>query len=259
MFKLRKKVGADESGGAPLAISAADNALQHVFDASIVNSFRHMATELAYTNTLPRRLAVIAALRGEGVTYTALALGATLASDMATRVCVIELNWWAPGLLAQLDPARAAVGRRSRRATPAATPAAARPGLAQVLSGAATLDQAMVVTDQPNLSLLPAGELPVAQRPSTARSGRLRELIDSLSERYDHLLFDVPAILSTSDSIALASFSEACLLVIRHGITSGASAGQALDDVRHLTILGAVLNQSSVKTPRWIRALIPQE
>jgi len=47
--------------------------------------------------------------------------------------------------------------------------------------------------------------------------------------------------------------------VVRHGVTSTSSVQLALDTVKHLPMLGVILNQVSIKTPRWIRALIPQE
>jgi len=34
---------------------------------------------------------------------------------------------------------------------------------------------------------------------------------------------------------------------------------RALDDIKHLNILGVMLNQTTLKTPRWMLNLIPQE
>jgi Mrp family chromosome partitioning ATPase len=48
-------------------------------------------------------------------------------------------------------------------------------------------------------------------------------------------------------------------MVVRHGVTATPSVQRALDDVRHLKQLGIILNQVSIKTPRWLRTLIPQE
>jgi Mrp family chromosome partitioning ATPase len=264
MFKRRNKT-ADIDRDRLLSLRAADGALQRTFDADILQSFRYMSTELTLNGSLPRRVALIAALRGEGVTHSAVALGATLANDTGASVCVVELNWWAPGLIRLLDPAAIATeGKRKRRPRkddpPPPEPAlVGHPGLAKVVSGEASLDEAIIRSDLPNFDLLPAGELPVARRPFTARSAALRELIDQLAERYDHLLLDIPAVRTTSDAIALASLSDACIVVTRQGATSTASVQQALDDVKNLTMLGVVLNKVSIHTPGWIRALVPQE
>ncbi|NNJ11088.1 CpsD/CapB family tyrosine-protein kinase [Chloroflexales bacterium ZM16-3] len=264
MAKRRKK-NQDINQDNVLSLRAAGGALQRTFDADVIQSFRYMSTELKLNRDLPRRVAVIAALRGEGVTHTAVALGLTLANDTGARVCVVEVNWWAPGLITLLDPrslADSATKKRRKKNSDVAQSDPAlpdHPGLAQVLAGEASLDDALIHTDMPNFDLLPAGTIPVARRPPLARSAVLREFLDQLSTRYDHLLLDVPAVRTTSDAIALASLSDACIVVSRQGATSTTSVQQALDDVKSLTMLGVVLNKVSIKTPRWILSLIPQE
>jgi Mrp family chromosome partitioning ATPase len=111
----------------------------------------------------------------------------------------------------------------------------------------------------PNLALLPAGDLSPAQRPAMARSDTLRTCIARLSRRFDHILLDIPAILATSDAIALASLGAACCVVVRQGITPVSNVRRALDDIKHLSILGVLLNQNRTVLPRWVNALIPQE
>jgi Mrp family chromosome partitioning ATPase len=251
MFMPAKKKTLSGEYGTPVTVHVSAAALERTFDTTIVNSFRHMATELACNGGIPRIIALSSALRGEGVTYTTLAFGATLASDLNARICVVDLNWWAPSLLGQLVPAAGSASVQK------SFTGGSRPGLAQVLLNKLALDDALVTTDKPNLTLLPAGELSAELRPTLARSDALRELLDELAGRYDHLLLDVPAILATSDAISLISLSDACVLVVRHGITPVQSVKQALDDVRNHRMLGVVLNQVTIRTPRWIRALIP--
>lgn len=266
MLKFFQRAKASPAYGTPLLLRATTGSLSQTFDASIVNSFRHMATNLDFNGGLPGCIAFIAALSGEGVTYTSLAFGTTLATDTTARVCVVELNWWSPGMLAQLSQqgalqAKDRGGRRRKQAQPSSgrTDIPAGPGLAQVLGGTATLDEAIITTEQPNLHLLPAGELPIASRPLMARSKALRELIGQLQQRYDHLILDIPAILTTSDAIALTALSDACVLVVRQGVTPTPSVKRALDDVRNEKVLGVVLNQVQLKTPQFIHTLIPQE
>jgi Mrp family chromosome partitioning ATPase len=263
MLKRRKKhqeIDLDQV----LTVRAADGALQRTFDADVIQSFRYMSTELTLNSDLPQRVAVIAALRGEGVTHTAVALGATLANDTGASVCVVELNWWSPGQITLLDPGAIAEAARAKRRKktdppPPAPALADHPGLAKVITGEASLDAAIIHSDRPNFDLLPAGDLPVAKRPAMARGAALRELLDQLAARYDHLILDVPAVRTTSDAIVLASLANACIVVTRQGATSTTSVQQALDDVKSLTMLGVVLNKVSIKTPSWIRALVPQE
>lgn len=267
MLKLRKKTQVTGQYCAPLTLEAANGVLQRTFDAEVVDSLRLMSTELICEGGLPQRLVVASALQGEGATYTTLALAATLANDMADQFCVVDLNWWSPGVIAQFDPAKhTRAARRRLKAKAALLPESeavkalsGHPGVAQVIQGKATLDEALLPTNLPNLRLLPAGELAFKERPVLARSAGLRTLIDHLSERFDYLLLDVPSILSTSDAIVLASLGDACCMVVRQGLTPTPIVQRALDQIKHLKMLGIILNQVTIKTPAWLRMLIPQE
>jgi hypothetical protein len=235
---------------------------------------RHMETSLLYQNALPARISMIAALCDEGVTYTTLALATTLAYDLAVRVCVVELNWWSPGIRTQPlpeDQITKISSRKLRRSKKQhnnnssantedmLTQASGTTGLAAVLMGNATLDETLIQTALPNLMVLPAGNLSPAQRPAMARHDTLKACIEQLSRRFDHILLDIPAILATSDAIALASLGTSCCLVIRQGVTPMSNVHRALEDIKHLPILGVILNQTKIHLPRWVRALVPQE
>ena len=117
----------------------------------------------------------------------------------------------------------------------------------------------MIQTSLPNLQLLPAGELEIEQRPIMARSQGLKKLIDFLSDRYDHVLLDVPAVLATSDAIALASLAKHSCLIVRQGVTSVENVKLALDDIDHMEMMGVIMNQVKVYTPSFILKFIPQE
>ena len=246
-----------------------------VFSAPVVRPLRHMVTLLAASGALPPRLALVSALREEGVTYTALALATILAHDMAGAVGLVELNWEAPGLARLIASAAGAKSPAAGDAAAAGAPAAdtaaaeasgaaqgvtgAEGGLAAVLTGRATLDDVLVWTGMPNLALLPAGELPRVGREALVRSARLREIIEELAGRFDHLLLDIPAVAATSDAIPLARLGDAILLVIRQGITSRRVVAATLDDFSQCTVLGVVLNRVKVATPAWIFKLLPQD
>lgn len=256
----RRKQAEVSTQGEIMALRSMEGKPLCSFSPEVVTSFRHMLTERTYQGGLPARIAMIAALREEGVTYTSLALGATLASDMAVKVCVVELNWWAPGMsrmLGQESVAEPVVSKERKEQGVASLPA--QQGLAGVLMGAVSLDDALIKTELPNLVLLPAGDLPPAQRHILARSSSLKAMIDELGGRFDHLILDVPAVLLTSDAIALSALGDASCIVIRQGVTQAASVRRALDNVKSNSMLGVVLNQSSLKTPRWLLNLIPQE
>ncbi len=250
---------------APLALRTMDGTLLKDFPSELVSSVRHMETTLICNERLPKRISVVAALGGEGVTYITLALATTLATDLAVRVCAVELNWWSPGMQNQLaEPSPSAPARRRARRQVTLHPVplpvlATSPGLAAVLTNSATLEEALIPTALPNLMLLPAGDLPAELRPTLARSDVLKQCIAQLGQQFDHLILDMPAILSTSDAIALASLGVGCCIVIRQGITPVNSVRRALNDLQHLEMLGVVLNQNHTAVPHWVQTLIPHE
>lgn len=281
MLSFRKQKKGTSAANSTLTLRAADGAPLYTFPGDVIDSMRHLETSLLYKGNLPARISMVAALREEGVTYTTLALATTLAYDLAVRVCVVELNWWAPGVKTQpletnadadvREDARKSRRSKGQRKSNNAISTTSNPstdiialttsttGLAAVLTEELTLEQALVQTALPNLALLPAGNLSPAQRPAIARSDTLRSCIAQLSRRFDHILLDVPAILATSDAIALASLGTACCVVVRQGVTPVNNVRRALDDIKHLSVLGVLLNQSRTALPRWVNALIPQE
>lgn len=248
-----------------LQAGSATEAALTAFAPGIVSNLRRLTTHLVYQGNLPERIAIVAALRGEGVTYTTLALAMTLASDLNTRVCAVELNWQSPGMQAHLaKPVETKPHRlrlfRPRKTEPSMPDTTDRSlGLSGVLTGAVPLEEALIPTVLPNLALLPAGTLPEWQRPIIGRSAELKELINHLSQMFDHLLLDIPAVLSSSDAIALASLGSACCVVIQQGVTPINSVRLALDDIKHIPMLGVVLNQTHIYTPTWVRNFLPQE
>ena len=223
-----------------LTLAAADGTPWLTVPGEVVRSYRHMLARLTRTEPWPQRLALVSTLREEGVTYSTLALATTVTTDAAASVCVVELNWHWPGLQTSL------AGVES-------------PGLAGVLLGQATLDEALVATDRPNLLLLPAGVMPPEKRTFFAKSEELKGVLAELCGRVDHLLLDIPAILATSDAIPLASLSKGSCVVIKQGITSIENSKRALDAIAHLNVLGVILNQITVKTPKLFLRYIPQE
>src|SRR6266542_2174011 len=123
---------------APLALRTMDGTLLKDFPSELVSSVRHMETTLICNERLPKRISVVAALGGEGVTYITLALATTFATDLAVRVCAVELNWWSPGMQTRISEPQVAVQpRRRRRSTappqsPPTQPLVNSPGIAAV-------------------------------------------------------------------------------------------------------------------------------
>lgn len=258
MFALGRKQ--KPLAASPLTLMSPEGKELYTFAPDVVDSLRRMTTALLYQEKLTRVVACVAALREEGVTYMATALGLILASDLNARVAVLELNWWAPGMRALLSgDADARKSKRAKRAKDSSGPAPSGLGIADVLKERATIEEVRVPTTMTKLTLVPAGDLPENERSSMARSEQLREYITSMEQDFDYILLDVPAVSMTSDAVALASLSQATCVVVHQGITPMTTVKLALDELKHLTILGVVLNKVRISTPRWVLNLLPQE
>jgi Mrp family chromosome partitioning ATPase len=234
---LKHKVRPDDDSSPLLLTNAAG---QVVLDLSskTTASYRRWYTRLARQQPLPARLGVMAALSGEGVTTTAVGLAAVMASDLNERFCVVDVNWWRPGLavLAHIE---------------------AQAGLAQVLSGESALNDILCPTNLPNLWLLPCGDLPVDQRSRQVRSQLLVTFLEDLGSSYDHLVIDLPSLLSVGDAATLAKLSGSLCLLVRQGVTPLPLIRHALDEVAHLPVSGVVFNGDHIALPRWLVRLIP--
>jgi len=98
-------------------------------------------------------------------------------------------------------------------------------------------------TPVPNLKLLPSGPLP--PNPSELLgSRRMEEIIASLREKADLVLFDAPPIIAVTDAAVLASKVDGVLLVINAGTTKRdhAQRAKALLEKVNARLVGAVLN-----------------
>ncbi|HFC12460.1 MAG TPA: hypothetical protein ENJ56_06410 [Anaerolineae bacterium] len=226
--------------GEPIELRDATSRLLMRFDAGIVDNLRHMTTRLtATTGEIPSRIALVSSLPGEGTTFVSRALATVMAHDMSARIAYVDLNWWSQG-----------------------TPIFATPdnqGLVSVVTGEKRLDEIFVSTTIPNLTLIPGGQLERGDRPIMARSNVLKSAIDVLDHHFDYLVFDIPAIRATNDSIPLAKLAKGIVMVIKQGETPNDTVRQALDEVKHLNMLGIMLNQVKYKTPNFIRRIIPQD
>lgn len=98
-------------------------------------------------------------------------------------------------------------------------------------------------TPVPNLKLLPSGPLP--PNPSELLgSRRMVEIITTLREKADLVLFDAPPIIAVTDAAVLASKVDGVLLVISAGTTKRdhAQRAKALLEKVNARLVGAVLN-----------------
>jgi capsular exopolysaccharide synthesis family protein len=151
----------------------------------------------------------------------------------------------------QLAKSFAQSGRRtllidgdSRRGVLHRTLAASRkPGLTDVLSGKASLEEAIRRDPDGAFDLIPCGTRR-ASAPELLASPQMMQLMVRLRGEYDAIVVDSPPMGAGIDPFVLASLCGTLVLVLRTGQTDGALAEARLGDVARLPVrvLGAILN-----------------
>jgi len=128
------------------------------------------------------------------------------------------------------------------------------PGLAEVLRGAATIDEAVRTTEAPRLSFLSTGALP-SDPAELAASGRTQEVLAELSKRFDVVIVNTPPILSVTDSALVARHAGLNLLVVRAGQQTIREIAYTLKRLAQngVTIRGAILNDLRPSRGRYGR------
>jgi Mrp family chromosome partitioning ATPase len=130
-------------------------------------------------------------------------------------------------------------------------------GMAEVIAAGAPLDAVLVNTGSPGLTILPAGSTAVSERPLLANSPELDRVLAELGERYDHVLLDLPALSFTSDALTLVERAGTVLLVVRHGVATESDVEAAMDQLRGLQVVGAVVTRYTSKLPRFVKRRLP--
>ncbi|SNR76970.1 polysaccharide biosynthesis tyrosine autokinase [Blastococcus mobilis] len=185
----------------------------------------------AHRDTPPRVLVVTSALRGEGSSVLAANLAVTVAQAGA-RTLLIDADVRNPSVSRYLD-------------LPEDT------GLTDVLSGRASLEDAVRPWGEDSLLVLTAGSVPLD--PSALHDSlSLRALVDTLKDSYDVVIIDAPALAPVADAAVMAAWADGCILVTRYGGTprehlSGAAAVLARERAE---LLGVVLNRVPPRSAR---------
>jgi capsular exopolysaccharide synthesis family protein len=128
-----------------------------------------------------------------------------------------------------------------------------RSGLSNVLTGNATLEQAITVSPiLPNLFILPAGSTPPNPAELLA-SANMRDVLKELREQFDHVVIDTPPTLSVTDAVVLSPRMDAIILVIRSGQTTKQALRRARDILMQVNahVTGVLLNAVDLTSPDY--------
>jgi len=114
-------------------------------------------------------------------------------------------------------------------------------GIAEVLLGQASLDEAIVKVGDLNLEVLGVRQAPPNPSELLA-SSQMRELVAEVSSRYDRVILDTPATLGLPDSKIVSELCDGLVVVVRAGVTPREDLHATLDILDSQRLLGVVLN-----------------
>ncbi|MDO7844600.1 GumC family protein [Sphingomonas immobilis] len=192
-------------------------------------SLRTIRNEAMFHVDKPKRvISIVSSVPGEGKTTTSAALGRIMAMS-GDKVVLVDC-----------DLRRGSLGKTLNQQQDA--------GLIEVLNGTASLEQALVRTDDDSPDVLPVNE--PSFTPRDLFSGpAMQKLLDALQARYDVILLDTPPLLAVAEARTLAGLSDAVVMVIRWEDTPRGAVRNAVNMLLkdRVPLLGAVLSMMSVK------------
>ena len=202
-----------------------------------------LATERLVTNlgldVLPtpetRVIQVTSAGAGDGRTLIASSLASVLAS-LDRRVILVDADLRSPSL-----------GQ--------AFGVAGKPGLTDVLSGRALVDEAISDTGVPLLSIIHSGSAD-GKPAELLTSRRFSEFVDELARDFDIVVFDTPALLPHVDAAVIANKADGVLFVVNRDRSTRQELRDAMATLAHRSprMLGTVMNASPTSST-WLSRL----
>lgn len=172
-------------------------------------------------------IAVTAAGAGEGKTLTSINLAISLARDVNTWVCLVDLDLQHPKLASYL-------GMRFDK------------GLSDYLAGSARFEDIVYGIGVDRLSVIPNVQ-PLEHSSDLLGSPRMRELCVSLAGEQPRriVIFDMPPLLLSDDVMKFAPNTDCSLLVVSEGGASRAMIQRASEVLKDMNLLGVLLNRSA--------------
>ncbi|MDH1706351.1 polysaccharide biosynthesis tyrosine autokinase [Acinetobacter johnsonii] len=93
-----------------------------------------------------------------------------------------------------------------------------QPGLTELLNGQQSLDTVIRPTEVPGLSVISRGKSP-ANPSELLSSNQFKNLLEQMSEKFDHVIIDTPPVLAVTDGIIISQYTGVNLVIARYAQT----------------------------------------
>jgi len=171
-----------------------------------------------------RSIIITSPSKGDGKSLTAANLALTMAQEFQPRVLLLDADLRRPSIHTLFGIPET-------------------PGLADVLMGGASLDDALLTLEEHHLAILPAG-VPPTHPAELLGSASMRRTLDTLRTRFDRIIIDMPPVEPLADVHILSPLTDALLMMVRAGATEKPAIDRALAGLDASKVLGLVLNET---------------
>lgn len=231
--QIRKLAAVKKGGSNALAKSSANAAALNIpgqvaaleSRSSVAEAYRVLRTSVMLSSAggPPKRILVTSGQPGEGKTTTTVNTAVSLA-QLGASVLIIDCDLRKPSThkVFGIDHSR---------------------GVSTYLSRDVALESLIQKLPIANLSLLPCGPIP----PNPAElisSDKMKEMLQILSERYDHILIDSPPLMHVTDPVILSTMVDGVILVVQSGKITRDTLRRSKQELSTVgaKIFGVVLN-----------------
>lgn len=169
-----------------------------------------------------RVFGVTSSLPQEGKTVTSVNLSATIAQEPGVRVLLIDADLRKPKIHEILGIEK-------------------KFGLAHVLQGKCSFNQAFYRYELKNLFVMPAGEEPMDPI-ALLISPKMESVLEQARGMFHYVIIDSPPVIPIPDTVELASMVDGVILAVKARVTPREVIARTLDDLYQKPVLGVVLN-----------------
>jgi capsular exopolysaccharide synthesis family protein len=197
-------------------------------------AYRNIRTSilLSFSEKPPKRIAITSPNPAEGKTTTVINTAISL-SQTGAKVIIVDSDLRKPRVHKVFNEDNGV-------------------GLSNFLSGHTGLESIIKNTEIPNLYYIPAG--PIPPNPSELIGSNLfKNMVDSLGEQFDHIVFDSPPVLGFADSIILSTIVDGIIIVALGGKTPRETLQRAKEVLYQVNgkILGVVINRVDIQRSEY--------
>ncbi|WP_295531482.1 polysaccharide biosynthesis tyrosine autokinase [Novosphingobium sp. Chol11] len=214
-------------GVIPLAKAADIDTMMKDPKSAVSEAYNSLRSSLLYSsaNGLPKTLLITSSLPAEGKSTTSLALAAGFAR-LGRKVVLLDVDLRRPAIHRLLGAPGFDNGY----------------GMSSLLTSQGSIDEALKPTEHENLTVITAGPVPPSPT-ELLSSGRVEQILEELSGRFDVVILDSPPVLGLADAPLMAALVEGVILVVKSDRSRRGSLKSSLRRLRsmHTNILGGVL------------------